>query len=199
MSFKIKTLVLSLGIALTGWIQASQASSLYFSGPYLVDPLNVLSPVNVGDTFKIDILGDFSAEEPLAGGIIDLKYNGDKLQIDSVTIGPVWDFYPRSGSQTATGTNSNWKGIGFDVWDSPYQSGNGILIATVNLTALGDGKPKLEFLGSTEVFDTTMLLAPTLIATEITVAAPAAVPVPPAVWLFATGLLGLVGVARRKG
>ena len=26
-----------------------------------------------------------------------------------------------------------------------------------------------------------------------------AVPVPPAVWLFASGLLGLVGVARRKG
>ena len=30
-------------------------------------------------------------------------------------------------------------------------------------------------------------------------AAPAPVPVPPAVWLLGTGLLGLIGVARRKG
>jgi hypothetical protein len=27
---------------------------------------------------------------------------------------------------------------------------------------------------------------------------PAAVPIPPAVWLFGSGLLGLIGVARRK-
>ena len=34
--------------------------------------------------------------------------------------------------------------------------------------------------------------------TSITIVAPAAVPVPAAVWLFGSGLLGLVGVARRR-
>jgi hypothetical protein len=27
---------------------------------------------------------------------------------------------------------------------------------------------------------------------------PAAVPIPPSVWLFGSGLLGLIGIARRK-
>jgi hypothetical protein len=31
-----------------------------------------------------------------------------------------------------------------------------------------------------------------------TVGAPAAVPIPAAVWLFGSGLLGLIGIARRK-
>lgn len=191
MKLKIRTLVLSLGLALTAWAQASPASSLYFSSA---------ASVNVGATFTLDILGDFSVAEPLAGGTIDLGYNDTKLQINSVTIGPVWDFAPGSGSQTVFGTNSKWTGISLAVWTNPYQSGNGILLATVNLTALADGKPKLEFLGSTELYESAnwTVLAPTVTAADITVAAPAAVPVPPAVWLFASGLLGLVGVARRR-
>ena len=39
----------------------------------------------------------------------------------------------------------------------------------------------------------------TILTVDIAVAGPpAAVPVPPAVWLFGSGLLGLVGIARRK-
>lgn len=191
MKLKIKTLVLSLGLALAAWAQASQASSLYFSGA---------TSVNVGDTFNISLLGNFPADEPLAGGTVDLGYNDTKLTINSVTIAPYWEFAPDSGSQTVFGANSQWTGIALATFANDPVSGNGILLATLNLTALASGKPKLEILGSTELYEGIgwTVLAPTVAPADITVAPAAVVPVPPAVWLFASGLLGLVGVARRK-
>lgn len=190
MKLKIRTLILSLGLALTAWAQASQASSLYFSGAI---------SVNVGDTFSLSLLGNFPADEPLAGGTIDLGYNDTTLTINSVTIAPYWEFSPDSGSQTVFGTNSKWTGIALATFVNDPLSGNGILLATVNLTALASGKPKLEFLGTTELYEAInwTVLTPVLTAADITVAA-AAVPVPPAVWLFGSGLLGLVGIARRR-
>lgn len=187
---EIKTLVLALGLALTAWTQASQASSLYFSGA---------TSVSVGDSFNLSLMGNFPADEPLAGGTIDLGFDGTRLQINTVTIAPYWEFLPESGSQTVFGDNSKWTGIAIATFDNDPISGNNILLATLNLTALAAGMPKLEVLGSTELYEgiTWSVLVPTVTAADITVT-PAAVPVPPAVWLFATGLLGLVGVGRRK-
>ena len=78
-------------------------------------------------------------------------------------------------------------GVGFDVFVNEPAVGD-FTIATINLTGLGAGTPGLVILNS-QFFSTTELLDPTLLP---------GVPVPAAVWLFGSGLLGLVGVARRK-
>jgi len=188
----VRSTVLSLGLVLAMLGQA-RADGLYFS--------SLGGPVTVGSTFSINLLGNFTE---LAGGVVDLGYNDNLIQIDLVTVDASWNFLTcsedpsRCGSQTVTGTNSVWSSIGFDTLGLPM-SGNAISIATISLTALAAGNPELHVLGSSETFDSIQLLTPTLGTAGITVAAPAAVPVPPAVWLFASGLLGLVGVARRKG
>jgi hypothetical protein len=145
------------------------------------------SDVRVGDSFSVDIVGDFTE---LAGGVIDLGFDSAILRVDSVDIDPlIWDFDPDGGGPAV---GNVWPNIAFDVFNNDPLTGT-FTIATINLTALAEGSSSLVILGASEFFSETELLDPTLIDGTVNV-----VPVPAAVWLFGSGLLGLVGVARRK-
>jgi len=148
------------------------------------DPANVM----VGDMFSVDIVGDFTE---LVGGEIDLGFDSATLRIDSVVIDPHWDFDPASGGPA---DGNIWPGIFFDIDFGTEPATGNFTIATINLTALAEGSSNLVVLNSFFA-DTSVELFPTLIDGTVNVSA---VPIPAAVWLFGSGLLGLIGVARRK-
>ena len=144
------------------------------------------SNVAVGDAFSVDIVGDFT---DLAGGVIDLGFDSAVLRVDSVVIDPYWDFDPLPGGPAA---GNVWPEISFDAFVNDPATGT-LTIATINLTALAEGSSNLVVLNS--FFAASVELFPTLIDGTVNVSA---VPIPAAVWLFGSGLLGLIGVARRK-
>ena len=144
--------------------------------------------VGLSETFDVDIVGtDFIA--PLAGGTFDLGFDSAKLQINSVTINTaIYDFFPDGGELLSPGL---WGTVGFDTFFTA-PTGN-MTIATINLTALMEGSSQLVILNSAFFDDGTDQLNPTLLPGTVS-----SVPVPAAVWLFGSGLLGLLGIARRK-
>jgi len=167
------------------------ATALLFStgGVVLADTVDFnpgTKDVGVGDSFSVDIAGDFTE---LSGGVIDLGFDSAILRVDSVVIDPYWDFLPEGGGPAV---GDVWPEIGFDVFVNDPATGT-FTIATINLTALALGSSSLSVLAASEFFSTSDTLSPTRIDGTVNV-----VPVPAAVWLFGSGLLGLVGVARKK-
>jgi hypothetical protein len=149
--------------------------------------------INVGDTFIVDIVGSDFAE--LAGGVIDLMYNTNGqhiVDIDNVVVNPYFDFEPDPGGPAVGDSPTTWSGIGFDTLANDPATGN-FTVATITLRAAAPGTTSLEILSSSEFFSSTEQLFPTLLDGTVHV-----VPVPAAVWLFGSGLLGLIGVARKK-
>lgn len=93
-----------------------------------------------------------------------------------------------TGNQVAAGTLFNWNGntdiAVLTIFDCPVSGGG-----ACNGNSLGmAGGP---FPGSMPTFNGTT-------ADDFPVSGGSAVPVPAAVWLFGSGLMGLVGVARRR-
>jgi hypothetical protein len=149
------------------------------------DPANV----TVGDIFSVDIVGDFTE---LAGGEFDLGFDSATLRVDSVVIDPYWDFLPDGGGPAA---GNVWPGIAFDAFVNDPATGP-LTIATINMTALAVGSSSLSILANSQFFSATEQLFPTLNAGTVNVVG--VIPIPAAVWLFGSGLLGLLGIARRK-
>ena len=172
-------------------LQLIGATALLFSsgGAALADTVG-FSPnpakVEVGVPFDVDIVGIEFTE--LAGGTFDIGFDSTHLQINSVIIDPYFDFSPESGGPAS---GDVWPGIAFDAFVNAPAAGD-FTIATINLTALVAGTSDLVILNS-EFFSATALLDPVLLSGTVN-----SVPVPAAVWLFGSGLLGLIGIARRK-
>jgi len=143
---------------------------------------------NPGSTITVDIVGtDFI--DPLAGGTFDFSFDSAQVQINSVTINTaVYEFLPDGGGLLSPGL---WGTIGFDTFGTA-PTGN-MTIATIDLTVLTAGTSSLVIQNSQFFDDVSTQLDPTLDAGAIS-----SVPVPAAAWLFGSGLLGLVGVARKK-
>jgi hypothetical protein len=101
-------------------------------------------------------------------------------------------FTPTAYDTFSTGTRTNaskgasaaWTVTGTPLADAGAGTWTGILVATGNIN--GDYWSGFNNVQYTEIFNLTIT------------ADASAVPVPAAAWLFGSGLLGLVGVARRK-
>ncbi|MGB5305055.1 MAG: hypothetical protein WBO57_02330 [Gammaproteobacteria bacterium] len=124
-----------------------------------------INDLGVRVTFNVDIVGDFAE---LAGGVIDLGFDSDVVQINSVTINPFFDFLPNGGGPAA---GDSWPGISFDFFANKPAKGN-FTIATVNLTTLVGGAFDLTVLETSEFFSLTAQLSPTRNLGTITVRAP---------------------------
>jgi len=139
-----------------------------------------------------------------AGGELDLDFAGRTafLQFDPFLGTVAWniDNNTQTGSTTGlyegftsgTDTNLTRDGLGntlFSLTGSHLSSNGdgtygGVIVSVGNIgTAVGF----IQGIGYTEVYNITVSAAPV-----------SAVPVPAAAWLFGSGLLGLVGAARRK-
>ncbi|MGB5260456.1 MAG: DUF1194 domain-containing protein [Gammaproteobacteria bacterium] len=129
-----------------------------------------------------------------ATGLLDNSYTGDKLVIDISTDGVPTE--PNGGGSA----NQQDRDLAFAVADAARANG-------ITINALGVGGVDLAFLNAL-VDDTVGSLdgfvevAPTFVqfqtALETKIGKETVIPIPPALWLFGSGLLGLAGMARRR-
>ena len=152
--------------------------------------------INVNDTFSLSITGSGFISD-VDGGGVNFTYNSSVLNVLSVTIDEsVWDF---GGTGISTGTIDNGAGTVDGIMVNTFATVTGNFdIATILFQAVGVGTSTLgltEF-GSNPWASGGTLIGPTMVNSSLTTVQ--AVPAPAAVWLFGTGLLGLVGMARHK-
>ena len=146
------------------------------------------SNVDVGDMFSVDIFGDF---DELSRGRIDLGFDSSILRIDSVDVDPFFNWIFDGGGPAVVNV---WPDILFDA--SPAAATGTFIIAKINMTAMAAGSSSLVILETSEFYNMYgSPLNPQLTNGTVNISP---IPVPAAVWLFGSGLVGLIGIARRK-
>ncbi len=154
------------------------------------DPLS--SSVGLGDTFFIDVIGEgFPTTE---GGGFDLAFDQTVINALSVSIdNGLWGFV------NDLGTIDNVTGSLSDVLVSafPAVALGDFTVATIEFQAVGAGTSSLLFSESSmnPWASGGSGINPTFTTASVSVAT---VPIPAALWLFASGLIGIVGLARKK-
>lgn len=151
--------------------------------------------LGIGDIFSLDIIGTDFSDNPDGGGV-NLFYDETIVNVLSVSIDEtVWDFGATGISQgTINNTLGAVNGIMVNAWSDV---GIPFTVATIEFQAVAEGVSNLtmnEF-NYNPWGSNGNLINPDFVTSSITVGA---VPVPAAVWLFGTGLIGLAGLARRK-
>ena len=155
----------------------------------------IVTFVNGGDGFT-ELNIEFTSMTPIIVNFTE----GAGLEIDTVTI-----------NNLLNSTSTPWTGISFLTIDSWVQSPIGISPVTGSISnILFDNGPTFDP-GATALVSISLDPAETVGFTsgsgDIKVIpnsnyslliTPTAVPIPAAMWLFGSGLLGLVGMARRK-
>jgi len=153
------------------------------------DPIT--STVKLGDTFFVDVVGeDFPNTE---GGGINLSFDHAVINAVSVSIDNVlWGFVNDEG------TIDNGGGLLSEILVSafPGVSTGYFAVATIEFKAIGGGISDLLLSGSVmnPWAGGAKPINPEFNNGSVTVAA---VPVPAALWLFVSGLIGLLGVVNR--
>jgi hypothetical protein len=158
--------------------------------------------VVVGDTFALTVSGDFTAEGGTNGGGVILSWNDTQVQLtDSIAnvrtaieadlVANNW-ILPNAGNLTVTSNSVSVDVLNFfgslptfdifslDLVAVPPPSSGPINITASALSDLTQGWEGLPVVYNGATITTS------------------AVPVPAAAWLFGSGLIGLVGIARRK-
>jgi len=162
---------------------------------------NNANSVNQGDTFSLTVQG--SGFDTIVGGGLNLSFDASVLQVNSVTINQsVFEFYLGGGTEEGildnsfgqllnTSFNTFFGAAGdFDIMDISFTAvGSGLSALTLSESALWVFADDLGgYYGDQVTFD----------PASVQVASVSAVPVPAAVWLFGSGLIGLAGVAKRR-
>ena len=183
-------------LGLGAMLIASQVNAATIS----VNP--AVNNVLVGDTFTLTVSGDFTAEGGTDGGGVILGWDSAQVQLtDSIAnvrlaieadlVANNW-ILPNANNLTVTadfisvdvlnffGSQPTFDIFSLDLVAVPPPSSGPI---NITASALSDGTGgwgglPVNFIGASVTTN--------------------AVPVPAAVWLFGSGLIGLVGIARRK-
>lgn len=144
------------------------------------------SSAQVGGNLSIDLLANIP--DPVLGWGLDVTFNTSIINRTGIAVGPQW-----SPAMAADG--DGLAGLAFPL---PI-SGDNVLLATLSFDALAQGSTPLE--ASATVGDLTegfALASGGFAEVVYTPGSAAVVPIPAAAWLFGSGLLALVGIARRK-
>jgi len=149
----------------------------------------------VGSVFSVDIIGtDFISN--VDGGGVNLSFDQSMLNVLSVSIDEsIWNF---GSTGISTGTIDNAAGTVDGIMVNTFADVAGdFVIATIEFEAIGLGSSFLSLteLGINPWASAGSLINPTYESLQVDVSA---IPVPAAVWLFGSGLIGLLGIARRK-
>ena len=143
--------------------------------------------VALASTFTLEIVGyDFTGTE---GGGASFTFDATVLQVNSITIDDgVWGIYDAAG--TIDNVNGSVEGIAVAAFNDP---GTQFTVATIEFEAIGYGTSMLilEENPLNPWASAGSVITPTLIDGLVTV-----VPVPAAIWLFGTGVLGLLVAGR---
>ncbi len=149
--------------------------------------------VSVNDVFSLDVIG-LGFNDIVDGGGVSFSYDASVLNVLSVSIDEsVWDF-----GFVSTGTIDNVAGVVDGIMVNAWSPVTGdFSVASVTFQAVGNGVSGL--LLSEDLFNpwasAGSLINPGYVDAVVTVSA---VPVPAAVWLFASGIIGLLGLVKRK-
>lgn len=143
--------------------------------------------VGVNDSFQLAVLGTGFVEDLIGGGF-NLSFDPAILRLDGVSIAAIWEFAPSGGlTDNASGTLSD---ASFNTFAAP-KTGN-FDVALLNFTALGSGSSAVILAGSPSFpFADINANTVTPIFTGATVNV-TAVPVPPGLVLFVSGLIPLL-------
>jgi hypothetical protein len=162
--------------AFVGVVQAASVS---------LDPLS--KPVTLNSTVSFDVILDFSLT-PVTSGIFNLNYDTTRLDFSS------FSYQTISGVGTFAVDSSTTDGVVKNIAFSGPISGP-ITLGTVTFLATGLGNANLLTVAAAPGFyDGADYIFPSYGGASAQVSA---VPVPAAVWLMASGLLGMVGLSRR--
>jgi len=154
------------------------------------------STINVNDTFSLNITGSGFTSN-VDGGGVNISFDSSVLSVVSVSIDEtVWDF---GGAGISTGATDNLAGTIDGIMVNTYGTVNGSFdVATILFQAIGSGSSALTLseYALNPWASGGVLLNPDMVNSSVTVIS--SVPVPTAVWLLGSGLIGLLGVAKRK-
>ena len=195
----IATAALATGVLVSGFTASATTISLIPSAQNVAD----------GATFAVDIIaGDLPSGT--AGGALDISWNAADMTLDSIYLAttdgadsnggmflgnwdPVSTFFTGVDS-TGPGSISglyvgSWFGVsGLQaIGQLNFTLGTGVTNSLISLDAAALGGTWSSY----DIGDFTNTYEGTIIN-------PTVVPIPAAFWLFGSGLIGLVGVARRR-
>lgn len=151
--------------------------------------------INVGDSFSLNILGSAFTGN-VDGGGVNFSYDSSILNVISISIDEaVWDF---GGFGISTGAIDNFTGTVDGIMVNTFSVVTGSFdVATIQFQAIGAGTSALNLVeyALNPWASGGALINPIMASSSLTVLQ--SVPIPAAVWLFGSGLLGLIGLARR--
>lgn len=154
--------------------------------------------VNVNDVFTIDVVGTGFLSN-VDGGGVNISFDQNLVNVLSVSINEsVWDF---GGFGISTGTINNSNGTLDGIMVNTFADVTGdFVVATIEMQAISAGSSLLSL---TEYAlnpwaSGGSLINPDFVAASVNVSAVTIIPLPAAVWLFGSGLIGLFAVSRRK-
>jgi hypothetical protein len=156
-------------------------------------PLN--PTVTLGDPVTLSIIGeDFT--ELTNGGNVDLSWDNTILTLDSIS-DVVITFPGNFNGKSLTDSDTIHLSLGDIFGSGPF--GPDFNIADILFTATGVGISPISFgttLTNWVVGDSSTLYSPqpTFVGGNVTVNA---VPIPGALWLLGSGLIGMVGIRRK--
>ena len=162
-----------------------------------------MQPANAAYIASVDANGNSVINYlPMPGAtLFDVEFNNQQ------TVSITFDNAAETGTVSVdiyNSTGTGWSGFEFQLIGAVFDSPLGIepqtttlstytMLPTADYISIGfDGPETDALLNGTATFANEPYTSYTLLLT------PTAVPVPAAVWLFGSGLIGLIGMARRK-
>ena len=152
---------------------------------------------NVGDLITLDVLMDFTGD-PTVGGGTDIFYDASVLSFQGFDFGTTTLSLDTDFNRTPDGLTNELEGLAFGNFGG--LSGPGT-IGTLTFQAIAVGDITLSMAVTDNLLAGGDFTSATTFGPQVVsfgTADVSIVPVPAAVWLFGSGLIGLVGVARRK-
>jgi hypothetical protein len=167
-------------MTITSYAQDSYLNTA--GGTFFVDALGASGVSNMGGS--IDGLGNVAFDPTGREGMAAGFATGIGVQPwnDSKKIGMYDQFTTGTSTNAAKGTSPAFTLTGSILQDDGFGGWAGTLVSAGNIN--GDNWTGFSNVQFSEVFNVSVVSA--------------VVPVPAAVWLFGSGLLGLVGIARRR-
>ena len=153
--------------------------------------------VSVNDIFTIDVVGT-GFTSSVDGGGVNVSFDQNVLNVLSVSINEsVWDF---GGFGINSGTIDNLNGTLDGIMVNTFADVSGdFVVATIEMQAIAEGSSLLSLseYGLNPWASGGSAINPDFLSASVDVSV-IQTPVPAAVWLFGSGLIGLFGVAKRK-